>query len=177
MKKWLKVILIIVGIAVGIILIDSMQALIFNNEPIIGIDTKCRYRKGIFVYTRHYGNGEKRTMLKTHDTTLECIETIDLEKEIKNNIDKILEEYAIYSSTIKYIDNDYYKNIINIGSDAVPVLVKLYESGDYSKNGIDAIIIVTAIQEITNCKVESPISKNLSIENLFKMIKEKCIIK
>ncbi len=26
---------------------------------IIGIDTKCRYRKGILVYTRHYGNGKK----------------------------------------------------------------------------------------------------------------------
>lgn len=175
MKKWLKVILIIVGIAVGIILIDSMQALIFNNDPIIGIDTKCRYRKGILVDTRHYDNGTKSTRLKTHDRTLEC--EVNIEEEVKNNIDKILKEYAIYSSTLKYIDNDYYKNIINIGSDAVPVLVKLYEGGDYSKNGIDGIIIVTAIQEITNCKVESPTSINLSIEKTFEMVKEKCNVK
>lgn len=55
-----------------------MQALIFNNDPIIGIDTKCRNRIGILVNTRHYGNGIKSTRLKTHDRTLEC-ET-DIEK-------------------------------------------------------------------------------------------------
>ena len=64
MKKNLKITLIVVGIIVGIILLDSLQAIIFNNNPIIGIETKCRVKKGILVNTYHLGDGKNLTKFR-----------------------------------------------------------------------------------------------------------------
>lgn len=64
MKKGLKIVLIIFGILIGIIILDTIQALIFNNNVIIGIETKCRRKEGILVDTYHCGNGENISKLK-----------------------------------------------------------------------------------------------------------------
>lgn len=64
MKKHLKIVLIIIGVLVGIILLDSMQAVIFNNNPIIGIETKCMKKEGILVNTYHCSNGKNITIFK-----------------------------------------------------------------------------------------------------------------
>ena len=65
MEKSLIIILIIIGFLVGIILLDTIQALIFNNNPIIGIETHCRSKVGILVDTYHCGNGKNVTKFKT----------------------------------------------------------------------------------------------------------------
>ena len=40
MRKFIKRFLIVIGAIVGIILLDSIQALVFDNNPIIGIQTR-----------------------------------------------------------------------------------------------------------------------------------------
>jgi len=37
MRKFIKRFLIVIGIIIGIILLDSIQALVFDNNPVIGI--------------------------------------------------------------------------------------------------------------------------------------------
>ena len=64
MKKYIKVFLIVIGIIVGIILLDSLQALVFDNNPIIGIQTRNMKKVGIFVDTYHFGNGKHDTVIK-----------------------------------------------------------------------------------------------------------------
>ena len=71
MKKGLKITLIVVGVLVGIILFDTMQSIIFNNNPIIGIETKCMKKKGILVNTYHCGNGKNITRFKFANYPLE----------------------------------------------------------------------------------------------------------
>lgn len=70
MKKNLKKFLIIIGAIIGIILLDSIQALFFDNNPIIKIKEyynggDLNYKsKGILVNTYNCTNGKKDTQLK-----------------------------------------------------------------------------------------------------------------
>lgn len=78
MNKGIKIALIVIGAVVGIIVLDTIQALVFNNNPIIGSQTKCRSKEGIFVTTYHCENGRNITKLKdsTCSTETVCKETI-----------------------------------------------------------------------------------------------------
>ena len=70
MKHSLKSMLLIGGLILGIILIDSIQALVFNHSPLIKIreyydgDTLHYKDKGILVDTFSCQNGKKGTTLK-----------------------------------------------------------------------------------------------------------------
>ena len=64
MKKGLKITLIVIGTIIGIILLDSIQALVFDNNPIIGIQTRNMKKVGILVDTHHCGNGKHDTVIK-----------------------------------------------------------------------------------------------------------------
>ena len=64
MKKYIKRIMIIISIIAGIILLDSIQALVLDNNPIIGIQTRNMKKVGILVDTHHCGNGKHDTVLK-----------------------------------------------------------------------------------------------------------------
>ena len=70
MKKNLKIILITVIVLISIVLLDTLQALIFENNPIIKIKEyynggDLNYKsKGILVDTYNCTNGEKDTQLK-----------------------------------------------------------------------------------------------------------------
>lgn len=57
MKKGVKITLIVLAILVGFVLIDTLQALLFNNNPIIGMEMWCKKRSGILVDTYHCDNG------------------------------------------------------------------------------------------------------------------------
>jgi len=69
MKKTLKYILVFIGVLIGIILLDSVQALVFNNNPIIGIETRCSKKEGLLVDTYHCGSGKHRTVIKKINST------------------------------------------------------------------------------------------------------------
>ncbi len=96
MKKGIKITLIIIGVIVGIILLDTIQALVFNNNPIIGTQTKCRSKEGIFVTTYHCENGKNITKLKDSTCSTETVcEEADISKmehiiSVKSN-DKIID--------------------------------------------------------------------------------------
>ncbi|MBO5095649.1 MAG: hypothetical protein J6B98_02120 [Bacilli bacterium] len=70
MKKNLKIILIILGTIIGIILLDSIQAFVFDNNPIIKIKEyydggDIKYKsKGILVDTVNCVNGIRDTQIK-----------------------------------------------------------------------------------------------------------------
>lgn len=62
-------------------------------------------------------------------------------------------ETLLSSSPYAYIDNDYYKNIVSLGFDAVKVLQEKNENGEFS--GLNSYIAAIAIQEITGCDLYS----------------------
>ncbi len=68
--KSIKIILIILGILIGIILLDTLQAKLFDNRPFIKITDSyndgsiLKKDKGIFVHTYVYRNGEKVTVYR-----------------------------------------------------------------------------------------------------------------
>ena len=95
MNNILKIVLIVGGVLVGIILLDTIQALIFNNNPILGIETKCMSKEGLFVTTYHCSNGKNITKIKNSSCDIDKICGIELEEleHIHELIDSKLEEY------------------------------------------------------------------------------------
>lgn len=73
-----------------------------------------------------------------------------IEKEITTNLEQIAEVTDLKSSNpYDYTRNEYYKNIVNISSSAVPILESMYKSGKIS--GVNAYLSALAIEDITNC--------------------------
>ena len=187
MKKILKIILIIVSILIVIILLDSLQAVLFNHNPIIGIETKCMKKAGILVNTYHCDNGENKTKIRifnhscNHESVCGKTETIieidnDAIKQefnnshnklvIQENFNKIFEISDLTSSNpYDYTKNEYYNNIVNIGSAAVPILKNMYYNGELS--GLNAYISALIIQDITKCDLLAEYKLNWSTANEF----------
>ena len=59
-----KKVLIVIGVIIGIIFLDSIQALVFDNNPIIGIQSRNMKMVGILVDTHHCGNGKHDAVIK-----------------------------------------------------------------------------------------------------------------
>lgn len=77
-----------------------------------------------------------------------------LANDIKENIENLLKVNSGSSSNpYDYIHTEYYNDIVNLGEDAIPVLIKMYKDGEFSKDGLDSYIISIAIQEIANCSL------------------------
>lgn len=75
-----------------------------------------------------------------------------IEKEIITNLDRIIEVTDLTSSNpYDYTQNEYYKNIINLGEDAVFVLENMYKNGKLS--GVNAYLSALVIQDITKCNL------------------------
>jgi len=135
MNKSMKTILIIIGLLLGIILLDSIQALIFDNNPIIKIKEyynggTLNYKSmGIFVDTFNCANGKKDTTLKGFSYSCSFnggnYTLVDETKEIKDftcaealESFYVDENYTYYWSCIKnkYMIvkyNDGYKELIS----------------------------------------------------------------
>ena len=112
MKKIVKNVLIVMGVIVCIILLDSMQALIFDNNPVIGIQTRGMKKVGILVDTFHCGNGKHDTVIKGFSHSCAIIDDnyilVDKTKEVNDfACDSALESfyeddnYTYYWSCIK----------------------------------------------------------------------------
>lgn len=75
-----------------------------------------------------------------------------IEKEIVTNIEQITEVTNETSSNpFDYTKNEYYKNIVNLGKDAVPILEDMYNKGKLT--GVNAYLSALAIQDITKCNL------------------------
>lgn len=75
-----------------------------------------------------------------------------IEKEIVTNMEQIVEVTDKTSSNpYDYTRNEYYKNIVNLGKDAVPVLEDMYNKGKLT--GVNAYLSALVIQDITKCNL------------------------
>ena len=107
-KQYLKMIFAIIGIIVVIILLDSLQALFFNNSPILkirdyynGEQLYCKDR-GILVDTYCGGDGQKDTVIKGFSHSLSYsndYEIVDITKE-NNAISYSTERELIYEDEL-----------------------------------------------------------------------------
>ena len=103
MKKGLKIILIVLGVLVGIIVLDTLQALAFNNSPILHIrdyinrcDENDYIDKGILI--NHYNcNNEIKTLFKS--TKYDCMVCYT-----NNNQDKEF-DYKVVTEETKNCNN------------------------------------------------------------------------
>ena len=157
MKKGLKIALIVL---IGIIAFDTLQAKIFNNSPLLKIRNNLDSEsinyidKGIFVNHYHCSNKEKVTTWKGIKFACPEEENSDekIEKEIVANLDKIAKAADVTSSNpFDYTNNRYYKNIVNLGKKAVPVLEDMYKKGELT--GVNAYLSTLAIEDIANCNL------------------------
>lgn len=86
---------------------------------------------------------------------LEFIKTLkikNLEDVILENFNKINEVSEETSSNpYDYIKNDYYKNIVDLGANAVSALEKMYNNGKLT--GLNAYLSALAIHDITKCNL------------------------
>ena len=90
MKKRLKITLVIIGVLVGVIILDTAQAIIFNNSPIIRkTKTYSSFHKkniGIFVETDIYDGVAQTTRFKWEAHTLPIEENINNLKDTYNKV-------------------------------------------------------------------------------------------
>lgn len=97
MKKNLKITLIVIGIIVGVIILDSAQAIIFNNSPIIRITKKYSdfHKKniGLFVETEIYEGVTQTTRFRWEESL----------EEIKDKKDDLNDSYQ---KIHKYFGNE-----------------------------------------------------------------------
>ena len=81
MKKSLKITLIIIGVFVGLIILDTTQAIVFNNSPIIRItktySNSHKKHIGVFVETDIYDGVTQTTRFKWETHTLPIIDNTD----------------------------------------------------------------------------------------------------
>lgn len=113
MKKGVKAALIVLGILVGIILLDTIQALVFNNSPIIGIQTKCMEKKGILVNTYYCNDGKNITRLKFSNYPLESSCYIKSVCDKVEKSDNSNEQPEMSLKDAKERIDDYFGNVNN----------------------------------------------------------------
>ena len=100
MKKSLKITLIVLGVLIGIIFLDTLQAKIFNNSPLLKIRDNLDggsldyVDKGLFVNYYHCNNSEKVTTWKNTKFACSVKEESNEEKYFKT-IDNITIELSI----------------------------------------------------------------------------------
>ena len=127
MKKSLKITLIVLGVLLGIILIDTIQAKIFDNSPLLKIRDNLDggstdyIDKGLFVNHYHCNNNEKVTTWKGEkfacsekENIKENVDLSCLESQLGGYIisEKIEAKEEKLSNLIEYdINNVEYSNI------------------------------------------------------------------
>ena len=100
MKKSLKITLIVLGVLIGIIFLDTLQAKIFNNSPLLKMRDNLDggsldyVDKGLFVNYYHCNNSEKVTAWKNTKFACSVKEESNEEKYFKT-IDNITLELSI----------------------------------------------------------------------------------
>ena len=124
MKKGLKITLIVVGVLVGVVVLDTLQAKIFDNSPLLKIRENLNggstdyIDKGLLVNYYHCNNDEKTTTWKVEkyacpikeDVGLGWYDNIDYWIQDEENISFIRGLFQNYSFTSETCDgiNDYY---------------------------------------------------------------------
>lgn len=146
MNKNLKITLIIFGILLGIVLLDTMQAKIFNNSPIIKITkTYSDFHKkdiGILVETNIYEGVTKQTLFKWEATTIPIMTNNDVTEEQLNNVnDKIIKYFM--SSNVKYDNLSF--NYVDLTNKKV--VVGLYDNSKEQQDKFRKLVVDSELIE------------------------------
>ena len=126
MKKGLKITLIILGVLVGIVALDTLQAKVFDNSPLLKIrdnfdgGTLDYIDKGIFVDHYHCNNNEDVTTWK--GTKFAC-SAKEGKKEIEEIVDLVARDNLSCDEALEkfYQDENYTYSYSCIKSDNVIV--------------------------------------------------------
>ena len=157
-----KRILITIGIILGIILLDSFQALIFDNNPVIKIKEYYNggdlnyISKSLLVDTYNCVNGKKNTAIKGFSYSCsneindakEKIEIVKNEMHNLNKFNKYLEtnnriiyitpnikEIYYYSNGVKYVLKDYISKMWHTTDDSLKHITDIMELANIYKDG------------------------------------------
>lgn len=112
MKKWLKITLIVLGILIGIVAIDTLQAKIFDNSPLLKIrdnldgGTTDYIDKGLFVNHYHCNDNEKVTTWKGTKFACSMKESTN-DEIIINTIDDFYNTSLTKNNDIRKLDSKY----------------------------------------------------------------------
>ena len=123
MPKWIKIFLIIFSVLIFIILLDTLQAKVFDNRLFIKITKNYNEGNilkkdiGIFLYTYVFTNGEKVTVYKWEKYS-PPLETINDNKDKEDN------EMEKITSINVIINNEKYQAIIE-NNDTVEAFIEL----------------------------------------------------
>ena len=95
MKKGLKITLIVIGVIIGLIILDTAQAIVFNNSPIIRITKKYssihKTHIGVLVETDVYDGVKQKTRFKWEPHILPIIDKAD---NLKDTYKKITDYFG-----------------------------------------------------------------------------------
>ena len=109
MKKGLKITLIVISIILTFIILDTIQALVFNNSPILKLrefingGNTYYIDKGLFVNHYYCANKEEKTIFK--NTKYACSKLI-ITEEIKT-IDNFYNTYLTKNNDIRKLKENY----------------------------------------------------------------------
>ena len=129
MPKWLKIFLIICSILIVTVLIDTLQAKVFDNRPFLKITENynngnvLKKDKGLFVYTYVFTNGKKVTVYRweKYSPPEDVKDTNEKEKNMNNiNIsingklyNAILEDNETVKEFLKILPQEFKMNELN----------------------------------------------------------------
>lgn len=118
MKKHVKKIILILGLLIFILLIDTAQALVFDNSPLFKVREyynggDLNYRdKGLLVDTWCGTNGNKDTVIKgfSYSISDDTYDDINKENQKQLTLDKIA-ELSSKGNKLTWSDFEQYKSI------------------------------------------------------------------
>lgn len=203
MKKGLKITLIILGVVIGIVVLDTLQALLFDNSPIIKIRENNDggsidyIDKGIFVNHYYCVNKEENTVFKNVKYSCPIIDseelTDNLDKELLSCLESQLGGYLVTEtdnlielplSEIKSSDKEkiaYYKGVY-ASNHPNNIFIMVYpENGTYESSVMKDFDKYFYNKFSVYQKYESPLTPTIYIHNQdndvdFKDIVNKCVI-
>lgn len=127
MKKSLKIIIPFIIILILFILLDTLQAIIFNNAPLL--KTRKNYNdstiiyvdKGIIVNHYYYANKEKSTLFKTKKAQIinntNNVKTTKFSKEVASNKIELTINNTWHYEEVKPLENDNFEFALKIYKD------------------------------------------------------------
>lgn len=111
MENSKKLLLIIIGVIIGVILFDSIQAMFFNNKPIFSSPKGSMYtrNRGFLVDNYVCSNGVEKTVFKwKKDVCSNEIVYVELSKEssvlfFNNDVSLRVKEGTLFESSLIYV--------------------------------------------------------------------------
>lgn len=160
MKKVIIRTLIVIGIIIALILLDTAQAVIFNNDPIIGVtrvsDKYWKTKTGLFVTTKTYCNYYKEVWYNWHahlmNRPVKGCEGGDVDEAILHNIIKLTELMGDSLTLDDYQDNDNYE-VLHSFVASPKAIEEMYKDGKFTDK--EAYVAALIIEDITKCDVAS----------------------